>query len=134
MASECLPRVGSALVVREGDKILLARRNKSPNRGRWVIPGGKVEPFESISAAGEREILEETGLVVRVGEQIGVFEIISPPNEHRLIIYSWADRVGGDLRAGSDALEPQFFYRSGIQSLDITEIVKTVLRKIDWLD
>lgn len=134
MSQENLPRVGSALVVRDGDRILLARRNKTPNLGKWVLPGGKIEPFESIAAAGEREIHEETGIQVRVGEQIGVFEIIVPPTEHRLVIYSWADHVGGELRAGSDALEPRFFSRAEIPSLELTEVVTLVLRKIGWLN
>jgi len=134
MSDEKLPRVGSALVVRDGDRILLARRNKTPNFGKWILPGGKIEPFESIAAAGEREIHEETGLLVRAGEQIGAFEIIVPANEHRLIIYSWADSVGGKLRAGSDALEPQFFTRDGVRSLQLTEVVSLVLKKIKWLE
>lgn len=134
MSEEKLPRVGSALVVRDGDRILLARRNKTPNLGKWVLPGGKIEPFETIAAAGEREIQEEAGIAVRVTNQIGVFEIIAPPTEHRLVIYSWADRTGGELRAGSDALEPRFFSRDEILALDLTDVVSQVLRKIGWLD
>ena len=80
------PRTGSAVVVRDGDRLLLARRAKEPNFGKWVFPGGKIEPFESIRQAGERELLEETGLEVQVEDQVGAFEIIRPPEEHRVII------------------------------------------------
>lgn len=133
MSAENMPRVGSALVVRDGKKILLARRNKDPSMGKWVLPGGKIEPFESIASAGEREIREETGIDVAVADHIGVFEIIAPPKEHRIIIYSWADFIGGSLREGSDALEPRFFDREEISTLDLTETVSAVLRKIGWV-
>ena len=62
---EMMPRLGSALVVRKGDAILLGLRNKEPEKGKWVLPGGGVRPFETIRAAAHRELLEETGLEVR---------------------------------------------------------------------
>ena len=54
-ACEGLPRVGSALIVRdEANRILLGKRNKDPQRGNWVLPGGKIHAFESIAAAAAR--------------------------------------------------------------------------------
>lgn len=62
---ECLPRIGSALLVRdELNRILLGKRNKDPQRGSWIIPGGKIHAFESIAEAAARELHEETGLIV----------------------------------------------------------------------
>lgn len=127
------PRVGSALLVVDQDQVLLGRRNKDPNRGKWVLPGGKVEPFESIRDAGRRELLEETGLDVKVGDQIGVFEIIAPPNEHRLIIYSWAAPVGGALRPATDISELRFVSRGEAAELELTEVVRAVLERVSWL-
>src|ERR1019366_3908248 len=90
------PRVGSALLVRnEANQILLGKRNKDPQRGSWVIPGGKIHAFESIAEAAARELREETGLIVEVGEHFNVYEIVNPPNEHRIVIYSWGRVVGG---------------------------------------
>jgi len=129
-----LPRVGSALLVELGDRVLLGVRNKEPNRGKWVLPGGGVEPFESVKEAARREIAEETGLVVEVGDQIGVFEIIEPPNEHRLIVYSWATPVHGDLRADSDVLELRFVDRTELSELELSPIVKEVLVRTGWLE
>jgi len=61
--NEGLPRVGSALIVRdEANRILLGKRNKDPQRGNWVLPGGKIHAFESIAQAAARELEEETGL------------------------------------------------------------------------
>jgi 8-oxo-dGTP diphosphatase len=121
-------RVGSALVVRDpSGRVLLGRRAKEPNRGRWVLPGGKIELFESIADAGRREIVEETGIDVRVGEQIGAFEIIRPPHEHRLIIYSWATAMEGVPRAASDISELDFVAPEDLCRLDLTEVCEEVL-------
>jgi 8-oxo-dGTP diphosphatase len=135
MSQSTMPRVGSALVVRAGDRILLGLRNKEPNRGRWVLPGGKVEPFESIADAAKREILEEAGLKVEVSDQIGVFEIIVPSKEHRLIVYSWARPVEGEgtLRANSDLSELRFCTRAELADMDLTDICREVLAQIGWL-
>src|ERR1700674_1064708 len=89
-----LPRIGSALLVQdERSRILLGQRNKDPQRGSWVIPGGKIHAFESIATAAARELEEETGLRVKVGSQFRAYEIVNPPNEHRIVIYSWATVV-----------------------------------------
>ena len=107
---DCLPRVGSALLVRnEANQILLGKRNKDPQRGNWVIPGGKIHAFESIAEAAVRELREETGLLVEVEDRFKVYEIINPPNEHRIVIYSWAKVVGGEAKASDDLSELKFF-------------------------
>ncbi len=85
--SDALPRIGSALLVQdEANRILLGQRNKDPQRGFWVIPGGKIHAFESIAEAAARELEEETGLKVEVGKQFRVYEIVKPPSEHRIVI------------------------------------------------
>src|SRR5260370_33176721 len=108
--SDTLPRLGSALLVKdERDRILLGQPNKDPQRGLWVIPGGKIHAFERIADAAAREIGEETGLTVEVGEPFKVYEIVNPPNEHRIVIYSWAKVVGGTPKASDDLMEVRFF-------------------------
>src|SRR5688500_11928832 len=54
------PRLGCAGLVRRGDAVLLGRRDKEPNRGLWVLPGGGVEFGESFATTLVRELLEET--------------------------------------------------------------------------
>lgn len=128
------PRIGSAVVVTDGERLLLAQRKKTPSRGKWVFPGGKIEPFESIREAAAREIREETGLEVEVGDQIGAFEIINPPDEHRLIIFSWAKPTGGTLRAASDVGDLKFCTRSELAELDLGDIVRRVAVSVGWLE
>lgn len=127
------PRVGSALVVVHGNAVLLGRRAKEPNRGRWVLPGGGVQPFESLEDAARRELLEEAGLDVVVGSQIGAFEILEPPDEHRLIVYSWATPVNRHTHPGSDVSELRYWGREELPNADLTPIVRDVLTSIAWL-
>ena len=51
--------------------VLLVRRATPPQAGRWTIPGGHVEPGETLASAVERELLEETGLRVTCGPFLG---------------------------------------------------------------
>ncbi len=59
----------SAMVWREGE-ILLMRRS---DNGHWGLPGGYVEVGESVSEAARREVVEETGWTVKIGDLIGVY-------------------------------------------------------------
>ena len=126
--SETLPRIGSALLVRDNaNRILLGQRNKDPQRGSWVIPGGKIHAFERIAEAAAREIEEETGLKVRVENQLGVYEIINPPNEHRIVIYSWGTVTEGVPKASDDLSDIRFFSAEELGEVPMTALVRKVL-------
>ncbi|HXR17145.1 MAG TPA: NUDIX domain-containing protein [Terriglobales bacterium] len=132
--SEGLPRVGSALIVRdEANRILLGKRNKDPQRGNWVLPGGKIHAFESIADAAARELAEETGLTVEVLHQFRVYEVINAPHEHRIVIYSWARAVGGNLRASDDISEVKFVSLHELGDLPLTPLVKQVLADAGYI-
>lgn len=132
--SVCSPRIGSAaLVTDDAGRVLLGVRGKEPNRGKWVLPGGKVRPFETLREAAQREIAEETGLEVEIGGPVAVREIIEPPDEHRLIIYSAGRVVGGDLVPGSDLEDARFFIPTELESLDISDVVRDVLEEVGCL-
>ena len=134
MSTRTIPRLGSAVILIDGDRILLGRREKDPQRGKWVLPGGGVQPFESVEEAAKRELLEETGLVIEVDKQVGVFEIIDPPHEHRVIVYSLGRPVGGELRASSDLSELRFVARESLPDFELTPFVRRVLERIGIIE
>jgi acetyl-CoA carboxylase carboxyl transferase subunit beta len=127
--SDALPRVGSALLVKdERNRILLGQRNKDPQRGYWVIPGGKIHAFERIADAVVRELQEETGLLVEVVDHFKVYEIVNPPNEHRIVIYSWAKVIGGAAKASDDLSKVSFFRAEELANIPLTPLVRMVLQ------
>lgn len=134
LMSDTLPRIGSALLVRdERNRILLGQRNKDPQRGSWVIPGGKIHAFERIAEAAARELQEETGLSVEVGSQFKVYEIVNPPSEHRIVIYSWAKVIGGTPNASDDLSEVRFFSADELNDIPLTPLVRKVLEDAELL-
>ena len=64
-------RCVGAVITRADGQLLLIKRGNEPERGRWSLPGGRVEPDESQVAAVIREVREETGLAVIVGRLAG---------------------------------------------------------------
>ena len=65
----------SAAVIQQGDTVLIARRpSKGLLGGMWEFPGGKVETGESHSQALQREITEELGCAITVGEEFGIYK------------------------------------------------------------
>jgi ADP-ribose pyrophosphatase YjhB (NUDIX family) len=57
--------VGAVVVDRDA-RVLLIRRGRPPSAGTWTLPGGRLEPGESLQDAVRREVLEETGVAVEV--------------------------------------------------------------------
>lgn len=70
--------------------VLLMRRHKEPNLGLWVAPGGKIEAHESPYEGAARELVEETGLVVRAMCLRGIVRTVSPANAHAALHFLYA--------------------------------------------
>ena len=110
--------VGGVLI--QDERILLVQRGQAPSKGMWTIPGGKVELGEGLKQALIREMYEETGLYVQVGDLVTHFEVIEPDEQghirfHFLIMDFWVVRISGSLRPGDDVLDTAWF---GLQDLD----------------
>jgi 8-oxo-dGTP diphosphatase len=140
------PVIGvGGVLIREGCA-LLVRRGSEPLRGEWSIPGGTLELGETLAEGVARELLEETGLVVRVLGQIEVFERIyaeksggaskgkKRPRFHYVIVDYLCERVNGKPRAGSDVIDVAFAREDELDKFHLTETAQRILRKAFAMD
>ncbi|WP_283138632.1 NUDIX domain-containing protein [Rhizohabitans arisaemae] len=100
-----MPIVRVTGVVVEGDAILLLNQDTGTGRS-WSLPGGKVEPGETLAEALVRELREETGVEVRPGRLLYVCDHLPVGGTHVVHITFAASRVGGvvgDVAVGLDS-------------------------------
>lgn len=72
------PTQAVSAAIFDGDRVLLVKRSKAPYKGAWSLPGGRVEPGETLLAAIRREISEETGLVLTDFSPVHMREFQNP--------------------------------------------------------
>jgi ADP-ribose pyrophosphatase YjhB (NUDIX family) len=108
----------SGLIVRDG-RVLLVRRGKEPFKGHWSLPGGGVAPGETLREAVKREMREETGLEVDVGDRAGQ---AGPVAAFHVTV------TGGELCAGDDATECEFVVPDEIFRRETTPGLADVFR------
>ena len=105
------PIVGIGAVVVEQGRVLLVQRGHEPLKGRWSLPGGKLELGESLTQGVAREVREETGLIVKALELVELIDRIHRERglagesvRYHYVIADYLCRVvGGTLHAASDA-------------------------------
>jgi ADP-ribose pyrophosphatase len=127
------PQLAVGAVVFKNGQVLLVRRAHPPGMDLWAIPGGKVELGESLQAAAEREILEETGITIRAGEPLYGFDGIDRDANncirfHYVIVDLSADYVRGKIQPGDDAVEARWIGPGELEDLKISSETVTLLR------
>lgn len=135
------PIVGIGGVLIENGKGVLIKRGSEPLLGQWSIPGGTLELGETILEGVARELLEETGIVVRVLDLIEVFERINPyfppesrdtaprPRFHFVIVDYLCEKISGEAMAGGDAVDIAYVSEEDLPKFGLTEAATRVLRK-----
>lgn len=110
-----------AAVVRDG-RVLLVRRANPPDRGRWGLPGGRIEPGESLAAAALRELREETGVEAEAGPVLTALDSIHRHAagglaHHYVLVAVLCRWRAGEGRAADDALETGWYAPAEIAGL-----------------
>jgi len=123
-------RVGVIAIVERDDSVLVQRR---ADDGAWDFVGGALDEMETILDALEREVCEETGLLVASASLVGIFSdpsrIIEYPDGNVCRLLSLAFRVApepGEPRASHESLELRFVRRGELSLLDVWPAARPV--------
>jgi len=132
MHDEVRPILAASAAVFRGPLVLLARRARGPAAGLWSLPGGKVEPGETLESAAVRELGEEVGVAADMVAVVGTREVIRHDAEGRLIahfvVVAHAARWrSGEPQAGPEAAEVGWFRPVEVARLEATEGLSDVV-------
>ncbi len=130
-----VPRVAVGAIVLRNGCILLVKRGQPPSQDLWAIPGGRVELGETLQAAAEREINEETGLIIRAGNPAYTFDTIVRDDAgrvrfHYVIVDLLADYLSGEPRPGDDAREARWVAPQDLAELPVNQSTLHVLKNV----
>lgn len=124
---------GAGAVVIDDGRMLLIRRASGAYVDYWAVPGGRQRHGETMREAAAREVLEETGLVIEVGDPAWVGDIVDeadPPAYHFTVVDFYGTVVGGELVAGDDAAEARWVPVTEVRAMLLTP---TMIDLIDEL-
>ncbi len=127
-----IPAVG-AVVFKDG-KILTIKRGQEPSKGKWSIPGGRIELGETTYEAARREVMEECSIEVEIERVLDSVDNIIRDEDgrikyHFVIIDLLARYVSGEIEAQSDAEECRWVTPQELLKLDITPMLREMLER-----
>ncbi len=135
----------------DAGRVVVIKRGQPPLEGQWSIPGGLLELGETVREAVAREALEETGLVVDVGQIAGtdrgtilgqpasgpgsvlgvfdrlVYDEAGGARFHYVLVDVLCFISSGELHAGADAAEARWLTREELIDFPIEEAARAVL-------
>lgn len=124
------PAIGvSALIFDEQDRILLIKRGHPPAQGQWSVPGGKLEPGESLVQACQREVLEETGLSIELGPLVAVVERVFDDYHYVILDYLATPALDSIQRPapGGDVDAAAWVRQANLDEYDLTEGLQVII-------
>ena len=109
-----------AIILVDKESIVLIKRKNQPYKDCWAIPGGFVELGETLENAVMREAKEETGLEIK---PLKILNIYSDPNRdprgHTITVAFFCEKIGGTLKADSDAKDIKIVNINSIKMADL---------------
>ncbi len=125
------PILGVSACIWRGAHVLLIQRAKPPI-GLWALPGGHVEPGETVQEAAHRELLEETGMLASLDTLVGIYDIIRHDAGGQLTMhFAIACFTGlakaGEPRAASDAKAVRWADPADLGGMALAPNIKTAI-------
>lgn len=121
MAPRSVELCVSAVVVDHDERVLMVKRATDPARGLWALPGGRVEPGETMREAVVRETAEEAGVSVLTEELVGWSERIDEQSHFVIATFGAVALESGDARPGGDAAEAEWVPLWEVSDLELAE-------------
>lgn len=127
------PRIAVSAVILDRGKILLVKRATSPSKGKWALPGGKVEYGERMAEAVRREVREEVGLDIEPICVFRIVEIVCPERGYHFVLAVFLARLKGvnTLRINKEEVEKAvWLHPSQALRLDLTVSTRKLIERI----
>ncbi len=128
-----IPSVGAVMI--DDGRLLVVKRGRGTYAGSWALPGGRQRLGETMQEAVRREVREETGLVVEVGDPVWIGDIIDPadpPSYHYTVVDFTAFAIGGELEAGDDASDARWVDLDEVRDLPLTPTMLELLTELGY--
>ena len=128
------PILSAGGVIIINDEVLIIKRKTEPDAGKWTIPGGAINVGEKIKDGLKREIFEETGLEVEVGNLLDIAEKIFKDSKgkiiyHYVILDYLCKYISGSMKASSDAEELMLVKMCDLDKMELVNGTRRVIEK-----
>jgi len=123
--------VALAFIKDASERILITRRPLGVDHGgAWEVPGGKLEPGETASAALRREVLEEVGLIVEQYQYVGDVSYAYPKKNVCLHVFK-VTQYKGDAGCHESQLDLRWVTREVFDTFEFPEAMPEVMKLLD---
>ena len=127
-----LPIVAVGAAVCRDGKVLVVQRGREPARGRWTVPGGVVDLGEEMCQAAAREVREECGIEIEVGQAVGILDNIVRDEDgairfHYAIVDFAARYTSGELRLNDELMDAAWITPDQFDEYGVAQRARPVL-------
>jgi 8-oxo-dGTP diphosphatase len=134
-----VPRVGVAAITVANGKVLLIKRGIEPSCGLWAFPGGTLKLGETLQECAAREMLEETGITIKVDAYAYVFDYFERDDKgklkfHFVVVDFAAEYVSGEPKGADDAMEARWLTPQELEEMPVAKNTIAALRTIGFIE